>query len=198
VAPAAGALLRIDVNKSRPCRARDFTVTPPSGADHQWLEWSLDGITWNRVETPGRSAPVTVSVTPPSNGTRGLQVRSVDEADNPSEGLTCTFHSGPGGFRTPRDGQRTARRVVFAAESDAARFDAVSFLWRRSSTGPWTAIPPAHVTAAGQPVTSWPVPLANGKRSGEFPGGRGGGRSRDVPAAPGRPRGRDDPGLVVR
>jgi RHS repeat-associated protein len=146
-------------------QAGAFTVTPPAGTDHQWLEWSLDGISWNRIETAGRSAPVTFSVTPPANGTHGLQVRSVDKADNPSEGLTYTFHAGPGGFLTPRDGQRTARRVVLAAESDAARFDAVSFSWRRSSTDAWVAIPTAHVTAAGQPVTAWPVPLSNGRNA---------------------------------
>ncbi|WP_091561803.1 DNRLRE domain-containing protein [Micromonospora pattaloongensis] len=146
-------------------QAGSFTATPPAGTDHQWLEWSLDGITWNRIETAGRANPVTFSVTPAVNGTHGLQVRAVDKADNASQPLTYTFHAGPGGFLTPSDGQRTARRVVLAAESDGARFDRVSFSWRRSSTEAWAPIPLAHVTDAGQPVASWPVPLTNGKNA---------------------------------
>lgn len=146
-------------------QAGNFVVTPPAGADHQWLEWSLDGITWTRIETAGRSAAVTVRVTPTTNGTQNLQVRAVDKADNVSEHRTYTFHAGAGGFLSPGDGQRTARRVVLAAESDGARFNQVSFSWRRSSTEAWTPIALEHVTNAGQPVASWPVPLTNGKNT---------------------------------
>jgi hypothetical protein len=146
-------------------QAGTFTATPPTGTDHNWLEWSLDGVSWTRIPTAGRADPVNFKVTPPGNGTHLLQVRAVDKADNQGEPLTYTFHAGPGGFSSPTDGQRTARRVVLAAESDPSRFDKVSFSWRRSSTEAWTPIPPAHVTNADQPVTAWPIALVGGKNS---------------------------------
>ncbi|HSY00039.1 MAG TPA: DNRLRE domain-containing protein, partial [Streptomyces sp.] len=84
-------------------QAGTFTVTPPS-ADHNWLEWSLDGVTWTRVATGGSGAAKAISVTPPKNGTHTLQVRSVDKADNKSEAKEYTFHAGSGGFLQPADG----------------------------------------------------------------------------------------------
>ncbi|MFD4868071.1 DNRLRE domain-containing protein [Streptomyces sp. NPDC058412] len=143
-------------------QAGNFTVTPPAG-DHQWLEWTLDGTTWTKVETGGAAGVKTLSVAPPKDGTHTLQVRSVDKADNKSEAVAYTFHAGPGGFVQPSAGERTARRLPLEAEADGNKYDKVSFSWRRSEADAWTAIPAGHVTAGGTPLTTWPVPLTAGK-----------------------------------
>ncbi|MFD8967934.1 DNRLRE domain-containing protein [Streptomyces sp. NPDC059568] len=141
-----------------------FTVTPPS-ADHNWLEWSLDGVTWTKVATNGGSGAKAISITPPKNGTHTLQVRAVDKADNKSEAVDYTFHVGPGGFVQPREGETSARRLPLVAEADGSKYDKVAFSWRRSEADPWTQIPAGHVTADGSPLTSWPAPLTGGKNA---------------------------------
>ncbi|GGZ20176.1 hypothetical protein GCM10010365_45570 [Streptomyces poonensis] len=141
-----------------------FTVTPPA-ADHNWLEWSLDGVTWTKAATGGASANKVLSITPPKDGTHTLQVRAVDKADNKSEAIEYIFHAGPGGFLQPGEGQSTARRLPLAAEADADKYDSVSFLWRRSEADPWAKIPAGDVLKDGQPLTAWPVPLTGGKNA---------------------------------
>lgn len=146
-------------------QAGAFTVTP-NGTDHNWLEWSLDGVTWTKAETGGSTATKALSVTPPKDGSHTLQVRQVDKADNRSEAVTYAFHAGPGGFVQPADGERTARRLPLVAEADGAKYDAVSFSWRRSEADPWTQIPAGQVTSGGTPLTAWPVAMAGGKNAG--------------------------------
>ncbi|MFF6906215.1 DNRLRE domain-containing protein [Streptomyces sp. NPDC012389] len=142
-----------------------FTVTPPAGSDHNWLEWSLDGQTWTKVGTGGTATARSFGVSPPEDGTHVLEVRTVDKADNKSEAVDYTFHAGPGGFTQPSDGERTARRLPLVAEAEAAKYNAVSFSWRRSEADPWTRIPAGHVTSGGTALTAWPVPLINGKNA---------------------------------
>ncbi|MFE4415748.1 DNRLRE domain-containing protein [Streptomyces sp. NPDC056821] len=142
-----------------------FTVTPPSG-DQNGIEWSLDGATWTKVPTKGSTSPVTFSVTPAKAGTNTLQVRATDKAENKSEPVSYTFHVGPGGVTLPDDGTRTAARVPLAAEADGAKYDKVTFSWRRSDADTWTPIPADHVTLGGQALTSWPVALTGGKSPG--------------------------------
>ncbi|WP_372445192.1 DNRLRE domain-containing protein [Streptomyces verrucosisporus] len=142
-----------------------FTVTPPAGGDHHWLEWTLDGVTWTKVATGGAGADKALSIAPPKDGTHTLQVRAVDKADNKSEPAEYTFHVGPGGFLQPADGERTARRLALAAEADGARYDAVSFSWRRSEADDWTRIPAGDVTLGGTALTAWPVPLTGGRNA---------------------------------
>ncbi|MBD0736451.1 DNRLRE domain-containing protein [Streptomyces sp. CBMA29] len=141
-----------------------FTVTPPA-ADHNWLEWSLDGVTWTKVATAGAAGDKALGITPAQDGTQTLQVRTVDKADNRSEAATYTFHAGPGGFSQPSDGDRTARRLTLAAEADAGKFDKVTFSWRRSDADAWTPVPLAHVSAGGISPTAWPVALTNGRNT---------------------------------
>ncbi|MGW8604505.1 DNRLRE domain-containing protein [Streptomyces sp. NPDC055893] len=145
-------------------QAGNFTVTP-NGTDHNWLEWSLDGVTWTKVATGGSTTAKAVTVTPPKNGTHTLQVRQVDKADNKSEAVEYTFHAGPGGFLQPSEGERTARRLPLVAEADGAKYDKVSFSWRRSEADPWVTVPAGQVTSGGTPLTAWPVPLVNGKNA---------------------------------
>ncbi|MEU5522274.1 RHS repeat-associated core domain-containing protein [Streptomyces sp. NPDC047860] len=145
-------------------QAGTFTVTPPS-SDHNWLEWSLDGVTWTKVSTGGSSADKSISVTPPRDGNHTLQVRVADKADNKSEPISYDFHAGPGGFVQPTEGQRTARRLPVVAEADAAKYDSVSFSWRRSAADAWVKIPAGDVSKDGQALTAWPVPLTNGKNA---------------------------------
>ncbi|MFB9348425.1 polymorphic toxin-type HINT domain-containing protein [Streptomyces heliomycini] len=143
-------------------QAGTFTVIP-NGTDHNWLEWSLDGVTWTKVATGGSTAAKAIGITPPKNGTHTLQVRQVDKADNKSEAVDYTFHAGPGGFVRPDEGERTARRLPLVAEADGAKYDKVSFSWRRSEADPWVRIPAGHVTSAGTPLTAWPVALTAGR-----------------------------------
>ncbi|MEU1342194.1 DNRLRE domain-containing protein [Streptomyces sp. NPDC005827] len=145
-------------------QAGAFTVTPPA-ADHQWLEWSLDGVTWTKVTTGGSSADKSISVTPPRDGTHTLQVRAVDKAGNDSEAIEYAFHAGPGGFVQPSEGQRTARRLPLVAEADAGKYDSVSFSWRRSAADAWVKIPAGDVTKDGLALSAWPVPLTGGKNA---------------------------------
>ncbi|MFJ9543979.1 DNRLRE domain-containing protein [Streptomyces sp. NPDC101225] len=145
-------------------QAGTFTVTPPA-SDHNWLEWSLDGVTWTKVPTGGSAADVAISVTPPKDGTQTLLVRSVDKADNSSDPAEYTFHAGPGGFVQPADGERTARRLPLVAEADASKYDSVSFSWRRSDADSWVTVPAGDVTSGGTPLTAWPVPLTGGKNA---------------------------------
>ncbi|MBK0377276.1 RHS repeat-associated core domain-containing protein [Streptomyces sp. RB110-1] len=146
-------------------QAGTFTVTPPSGSDHNWLEWSLDGLTWTKVGTGGTATARAISVAPPKDGTHTLQVRAVDKADNKSEAIDYTFHAGPGGFIQPSEGERTARRLPLVAEAEAAKYNAVSFSWRRSEADPWVRIPAGQVTSNGTPLTAWPVPMTGGKNA---------------------------------
>ncbi|WP_327249292.1 RHS repeat-associated core domain-containing protein [Streptomyces sp. NBC_01320] len=145
-------------------QAGTFTVTP-NGTDHNWLEWSLDGVTWTKVATGGSTAAKAISVTPPKNGTHTLQVRQVDKADNKSEPIEYTFHAGPGGFVQPDEGERTARRLPLVAEADGTMYNAVSFSWRRSEADPWVTIPAGQVTSGGTPLTAWPVGMTGGKNA---------------------------------
>ncbi|MFE9455728.1 DNRLRE domain-containing protein [Streptomyces californicus] len=142
-----------------------FTVTPPSGSDHNWLEWSLDGLTWTKVGTGGTATARAISVAPPKDGTHTLQVRAVDKADNKSEAIDYTFHAGPGGFIQPSESERTARRLPLVAEAEAAKYNAVAFSWRRSEADPWVRIPAGQVTSNGTPLTAWPVPMTNGRNA---------------------------------
>ncbi|WP_345038356.1 RHS repeat-associated core domain-containing protein [Streptomyces sannanensis] len=145
-------------------QAGTFTVTP-NGTDHNWLEWSLDSVTWTKVATGGSTVAKAISVTPPKDGTHTLQVRQVDKADNKSEAIEYTFHVGPGGFVQPSEGERTARRLPLVAEADGTKYNAVSFSWRRSEADPWVQIPAGQVTAGGTPLTAWPVAMTAGKNS---------------------------------
>ncbi|MGK5449778.1 DNRLRE domain-containing protein [Streptomyces radiopugnans] len=146
-------------------QAGTFTVTPPAGSDHNWLEWTLDGVTWTKVATGGAGADKALSIIPPKDGTHTLQVRAVDKADNKSDAAEYTFHAGPGGFLQPADGERTARRLPLAAEADGSKYNAVSFSWRRSEADDWTRIPAGDVTSGGTALTAWPVPLTNGRNA---------------------------------
>ncbi|MFJ9551432.1 DNRLRE domain-containing protein [Streptomyces erythrochromogenes] len=145
-------------------QAGTFDVTPPA-ADHNWLEWSLDGTTWAKVTTGGAPGPKAISIAPPKDGTHTLQVRAVDKADNKSEPVSYTFHAGPGGFVRPSEGEHTARRLPLAAEADGSKYDKVSFSWRRSQADPWVQIPAAQVTSGGTPLTAWPVAMTGGKNA---------------------------------
>ncbi|MCX4632654.1 DNRLRE domain-containing protein [Streptomyces sp. NBC_01443] len=139
-----------------------FTVTPPGG-DQNGIEWSLDGTTWTKAATGGATTPVVLTITPAKAGTNTLRVRATDKAENKSEPVLYTFHAGPGGVTLPDDGTRTSARVPLAGEADGAKYDHVTFSWRRGDADAWTAIPAGDVTAGGQALTAWPAALTAGK-----------------------------------
>lgn len=144
-------------------QAGTFTVTP-NGTDHNWLEWSLDGVTWTKVTTGGSTAAKALSITPPYNGSHALLVRAVDKADNRSNVVQYDFEAGPGALIQPWEGDRTARHLQLTAEA-ATSYDKVSFSWRRSEADAWEPIPAGHVTLNGDAITSWPVPLIDGRNA---------------------------------
>ncbi|MFJ3757727.1 DNRLRE domain-containing protein [Streptomyces sp. NPDC090080] len=139
-----------------------FTVTPPSG-DQNGIEWSLDGVSWTTVPTGGTTTPVKITLKPDVAGTNALSVRTTDKAENKSDPVVYTFHVGPGGITSPRNGTRTAARLPLTAEADSTRFTGVSFDWRRGDDDAWTPVPAADVTVGGQSLSSWPAPLTSGK-----------------------------------
>jgi len=139
-----------------------FTVTPPAG-DQNGVEWSLDGVTWTTVPTGGTTTPVKITIKPDTAGTNILSVRTTDKAENKSDPVVYTFHVGPGGITSPRDGTRTAARVPLTAEADSGKYTGVSFDWRRGEADAWTPVPAGDVTVGGQALTSWPAPLTSGK-----------------------------------
>ncbi|MFC5959350.1 RHS repeat-associated core domain-containing protein, partial [Streptomyces pratens] len=145
-------------------QAGTFTVTPPA-SDHNWLEWSLDDVTWTKVTTGGATGDKTISITPSDNGVQSLLARAVDKADNRSSVVEYTFNVGVGGFLRPASGERTARRLTLEAETDGGKYDAVSFSWRRSAADSWEPIPAGDVTQEGTALAQWPVPLTNGKNA---------------------------------
>lgn len=112
-------------------------------------------MTWTKFATGGTSGAKAISITPPKDGTHTLQVRTVDKADNKSEPIEYTFHAGPGGFIQPGEGERTARRLPLVAEAEAAKYDKVSFSWRRSEADPWVKIPAGDVTSSGTALSAW-------------------------------------------
>jgi hypothetical protein len=97
-------------------QAGSFTVTPPAGTDHNWIEWSLDGATWTKIATGGASTAKTFSVTSATNGTHVLAVRSVDKADNRSEEVEYTFHAGAGGIISPDPDPGTRTPAAFCSK----------------------------------------------------------------------------------
>ncbi|MEU8613754.1 DNRLRE domain-containing protein, partial [Actinoplanes sp. NPDC048791] len=139
-----------------------ITVTPPA-TDHNWLEWTLDGSAWTKVGTGGAATAVPITVTPARDGEQKFQVRSVDRADSKSEPVSYTLNVGPGGFVTPDDGDRTARRVPLLAQADAAKYTSATFSWRRSAADAWTVIPAGHILSGDAPIAAQPVPLAEGR-----------------------------------
>ncbi|MFJ4965609.1 DNRLRE domain-containing protein [Streptomyces sp. NPDC088729] len=145
-------------------QAGAFTVTPPA-SDHNWLEWSLDGVTWTKVATGGATGDKTISLTPADNGPQALLVRAVDKADNRSSVVEYTFNTGAGGFLRPAAGEQTARRLVLETETDGTKYDAVSFSWRRSAADDWQRIPAADVSRDGTALPAWPAALTNGKNA---------------------------------
>lgn len=60
-----------------------------------------------------------------------------------------------------QDGDRTARRLWLVAE--AAKYDDVTFSWRRSDGDAWAQVPLSAVTLGGEALPAWPVPLTGGK-----------------------------------
>ncbi|MFB8109713.1 DNRLRE domain-containing protein [[Kitasatospora] papulosa] len=143
-------------------QAGTFTITPPT-SDHEWLEWSLDGVTWTKVTTGGASGAKTVSITPTDNGSQALLVRAVDKADNRSSVVEYAFNAGAGGFLRPAAGEQTARRLILETETDGGKYDAVFFSWRRSAADDWQRIPAGSVTRDGTVLSGWPVALSNGR-----------------------------------
>ncbi|MGC5567892.1 RHS repeat-associated core domain-containing protein [Streptomyces sp. FR-108] len=141
-----------------------FTITPPA-ADHNWLEWSLDGVAWTKVPTGGAAGDKTVPIAPSDNGSQSLLVRAVDKADNRSTVVEYAFNAGAGGFLSPAAGEQTARRLTLEAETDGGKYDAVSFSWRRSAADDWQRIPAENVTRDGAVLSGWPVALTNGKNA---------------------------------
>lgn len=138
----------------------NFTITPPtSGTDTSGVVWQLDANMPTTTATTGSA--VTVSVTPPTDGSHTLTVATRDLAGNLSSSTTYQFNAGAGAVTAPEEGTRTDKRVTLAAAGPSTA-QSVTFQYRRSATDAWTTVPVANVTNGGNPVSAWPVNMVSG------------------------------------
>jgi RHS repeat-associated protein len=124
---------------------------------------------WLNADTPtvvSAGASTSVSITPP-NGWNTLHVQALDMAGNASAETIYTFGA-VAGVTSPTAGQRTQRFVTLDAIGPPAA-TGVRFQYQLPGTSTWTDIPTGHVTVAGAPVGSWPVPTTAGPTAARAP-----------------------------
>jgi RHS repeat-associated protein len=100
----------------------------------------------------------------PADGWHTLYARTVDSGGNLSSATTAySFGVGADGaaILSPQDGDDTARRLTLSAKG-LISYTGVTWQYRRGETDGWHTVPVADVTAAGNPVSSWPVAVTGG------------------------------------
>jgi RHS repeat-associated protein len=136
-------------------QAGAFTFTPAGATtDLAGFVYQLD--TAAAPSTISATGPVTVSITPPEDGTRTLSVWAKDRAGNLSDAYRYVFKVGRAGLVSPTAGANVVARMKLAIENDPA-FTRVRFVYRRGPgaveyTLPWSNV----TTAAGTPVPGGP------------------------------------------
>lgn len=138
-----------------------------SSSDGAGYYWGLDDSTvpnkkLDTTDATGGDAG-TVSIDP-SNGWHTLYARTLDAAGNLSAANTAyTFGVGADGaaILSPSDGDTTARRLTLSAKGQSS-YTGVTWQYRRGETDTWRTVPPADVTASGNPIASWPVAVTAG------------------------------------
>ncbi|WP_392957648.1 DNRLRE domain-containing protein [Streptomyces sp. LN245] len=136
-----------------------FTLTP-DGADTRTLAYKIDGGTAQSVTTTG--GPVTLPITPTSDGSHQLAVTAIDQAGNSSLETKRSFHVGRAAVTAPANGEVLIGSVDLAVSVPASLTD-VTFLQRASAADAWQVIPASQVTrAADGSAVTWPVSLSGG------------------------------------
>lgn len=151
-------------------QAGSFTFTRPSNSpDVTGFVYGLD--TTPATEVAANSSGVgTASITPPTDGSHVLNVRSKDRAGNLSAVVAWRFNVGRAGLLQPTESQRTVSRLPIQVQAPP-ELTHVKFLWRR---GPGAAIeadiPTPHLRRGdGAPMDPGFVPVAS--LGGPAPGG---------------------------
>ncbi|MFF9839227.1 DNRLRE domain-containing protein [Streptomyces sp. NPDC013740] len=136
-----------------------FTLTPPA-TDVAEVQYKLDSGAWTSAATTGTA--VTKTLTFPA-GKHTVTARTVDPAGNVSTETAHVFYAGSGAaVLSPRDGDRSARRVTLAAEG-LASYTGVTYQYRRGETDAWKNVPTANVRQGANTLSTWPVSVTGGK-----------------------------------
>ncbi|MGW4911371.1 DNRLRE domain-containing protein [Streptomyces sp. NPDC004270] len=141
-----------------------FDTSSTDGAGYYWGldDSSLPNRKTDTTDGNGGDA-LTVSVDP-ANGWHTLYARTVDVAGNLSTATTAySFGVGADGAAvlSPSDGDTTARRLTLAARG-LTTYTGVTWQYRRGETDSWHTVPVGDVTAGGNAVSAWPVPVTAG------------------------------------
>jgi RHS repeat-associated protein len=135
-----------------------FTFTPNGISDVASYQYGLDT---NPPTTVVNAASIggnaTVSITPTTDGTHTLYVRSQDRAGNQSPITSYVVNVGYGGLSSPKPGDLSAGTVALTT-SAGPYATGVTYQWRRADTDTWSNVPTADVTIAsgGGSIASWP------------------------------------------
>lgn len=139
-----------------------------SSSDGAGYSWGLDdsSLPHSKLDTTdgtgGDAATISID---PDNGWHTLYARTVDSGGNLSTATTAySFGVGADGaaILSPSDGDTTARRLTLSAKG-LTSYTGVTWQFRRGETDDvWHTVPADDVTAAGDPVSAWPVKVTNG------------------------------------
>ncbi len=135
-----------------------FTLTPNGITDVATYQYGLDT---NPPTTVVNAASIggngTVTITPTTDGTHTLYVRSQDRAGNQSPITAYVINVGYGGLSSPKPGDLSSGTVALTT-SAGPYATGVTYQWRRADTDTWTNVPVGDVTIAngGGSIASWP------------------------------------------
>ncbi|MET9347527.1 DNRLRE domain-containing protein [Streptomyces termitum] len=139
-----------------------FSFKPPA-ADVAEVQYKLDAGAWQSAATTGATVTRTLTF---AAGKHTVTTRTVDPAGNVSAETGYVFYAGSGAaLLTPGQGERPARRVALSAEGQTS-YTGVTYQYRRGETDTWKNVPAVDVRKGTETVSSWPVPVTNGKSAG--------------------------------
>lgn len=141
-------------------QAGQFTVTPTGGSsDLEAFVYQLD--TDTAQTTVSATTSTTVTVTPPEDGTRTLQVWAKDRAGNLSAANSYVFNVGRAGMTLPKPGATVVAQTRLAVDGDDT-YSRVRFQYRRGPGATEHDVPPANLRKAdGAAVAGYPVRLSD-------------------------------------
>ncbi|WP_406378689.1 DNRLRE domain-containing protein [Streptomyces sp. NBC_01618] len=134
--------------------------------DGAGYHWGLDdaGTPNRKLDTVKGTGgdELTISIAP-GDGWHTLYARTVDSGGNLSTTTAYSFGVGSDGaaILSPSDGDETARRLTLAARG-LPSYTGVTWQYRRGETDSWRTVPAGAVTASGDAVSAWPVPVTGG------------------------------------
>ncbi|MEU9150115.1 DNRLRE domain-containing protein [Streptomyces sp. NPDC048417] len=145
----------------------DTCTIDTSSSDGAGFSWGLDDskLPNKKLDTTDGTGgdAQTVSIDP-ATGWHTLYARTVDSGGNLSTATTAySFGVGADGAAvlSPQDGDTTARRLTLSAKG-LTSYTGVTWEYRRGETDSWHTVPVGDVTASGNAVSAWPVPVTDG------------------------------------